>query len=94
MFSLENRLVLLTGASGGIGWSIAHNLIKAGAIVVISGTREDALKRLDKELKGESYPIVCNLSNSLAIDSLVDNAEEKAGKKIDILINNYILRWN
>ncbi len=88
MFSLENRLALLTGASGGIGNSIAHKLVNAGATVVISGTREDALNKLEKELKGDSYSIVCNLSDNENIDSLVDFAEEKAGKKIDILINN------
>ena len=77
MFSLENRLALLTGASGGIGNSIAHKLVNAGATVVISGTREDALNKLEKELKGDSYSIVCNLSDNENIDSLVDFAEEK-----------------
>jgi 3-oxoacyl-[acyl-carrier protein] reductase len=46
MFDLKGRCALITGASGGIGGSIARALYSQGAKVALSGTRLDPLKHL------------------------------------------------
>ncbi len=49
MFDLNNKVVLLTGASGGIGKSIALNMKKSGAKLILSGTRKNVLKQYLQE---------------------------------------------
>ena len=50
MYNLQNKIVLVTGASGGIGGSIAKKLDSLGAKVVLTGTRKDALKKTSSSL--------------------------------------------
>ena len=50
MFDLTGMTALVTGASGGIGSSIAKALAGQGARVALSGTREDALKAVAAEI--------------------------------------------
>lgn len=89
MFLLHDKMALVTGASGGIGSAIAKRLHERGAHVVLSGTREEALKKLADELGHERVSIlVANLSNEEQADNLVKQAEEVSGKSLDILINN------
>ncbi len=87
MFDLTGKTALVTGASGGIGQAIARTLHAAGAGVVLSGTREEALAGLATEL-GERVAIApCNLSNGDAVNGLIGRAEA-ALAPIDILVNN------
>lgn len=87
MFDLTGMTALVTGASGGIGSAIAKALAGQGARLALSGTREDALKRVQGELGGDHVVLPCNLSDGAAVDALVPAAVEKLGK-LDILINN------
>ncbi len=91
LFSLENMNALITGASGSIGSSIAKNLAKQGANVMISGTRLDSLRNVADDIKNETgrNPIIIqsDLSKSEELSSLVDRAIENMGR-IDILVNN------
>ncbi len=90
MFSLNGFSALVTGASGGIGRSIALVLARQGASVVLSGTRAEALEETAREislLDGISQSVICNLSDPLSIESLFPKAEEIFGK-IDIVVNN------
>lgn len=87
MFNLAGKKVLITGATGGIGKSVALTLSAMGAIVGISGTREEKLQELAKEIAGESHIFPCNLSDTAAVEALLDKAEEKMGQ-VDILICN------
>ena len=50
MFRLDGKVALITGASGGLGGAIARTLHAQGAVVVLSGTRADALQALAAEL--------------------------------------------
>lgn len=89
MFSLSGKMALITGASGGIGAAIAKILHQRGAVVVLSGTREEALQKLADLLGRERVFIVtANLSKAEEADSLVARAEEIAGQSLDILVNN------
>ncbi|MDN7354210.1 3-oxoacyl-[acyl-carrier-protein] reductase [Acetobacter senegalensis] len=89
MFKLDGKVALITGASGGIGGAIAATLHAQGAIVVLSGTREEALKAQAEKLGNERvFYVTANLSNPAEADALVSKAEDQAGKPIDILVNN------
>lgn len=87
MFDLSGMTALVTGASGGIGSDIARGLAGQGARVALSGTREEALKKVQAEIGGDSVILPTNLSDSEAVDALVPQAVEALGK-LDILINN------
>ena len=87
MFDLTGKTALVTGATGGIGGAVAKALHEAGAKVVLSGTRQDALDALAAQLPG-SVAVACNLSDPAAVDGLVGAAEEAAGAPIDILVAN------
>jgi 3-oxoacyl-[acyl-carrier protein] reductase len=78
---------LVTGASGGIGSDIARALSAQGARVALSGTREEALRKVQAEIGGESVILPTNLSDAAAVDGLVPQAVEALGK-LDILVNN------
>ncbi|MEI6281996.1 MAG: 3-oxoacyl-[acyl-carrier-protein] reductase [Alphaproteobacteria bacterium] len=87
MFDLTGKTALVTGATGGIGGAVAKALHGAGARVVLSGTRQEALDALAAELPG-SVAVACNLSDPVAVDALVGAAEEAAGVPLDILVAN------
>lgn len=84
MFSLENKVVLITGATGGIGASIAQKMKEAGAKVVITGRNE---KKLNEEFDDSFIKIIKDISKENNADYLIQETLEKTGK-IDILINN------
>ncbi len=87
MFDLSGMTALITGASGGIGSSIARALALQGATVALSGTREDALAAVAAQIPG-SVVLPCNLSDADAVDGLIPRAFEALGGQIDILVNN------
>ena len=84
MFDLTGKVVLITGATGGIGGAIARKMKQAGATVVVSG-RNTA--KMDAEFGDEYIKIPCDLAADGGAVELVMNAIEAAGK-IDILVNN------
>jgi 3-oxoacyl-[acyl-carrier protein] reductase len=87
MFDLTGRCALVTGASGGIGGSIAKALSDAGAKVALSGTRVEALEKAAAEIGGSPAILPCNLSDPAATSALVGQAEEALGG-LDILVSN------
>ncbi|MBK8839039.1 MAG: 3-oxoacyl-[acyl-carrier-protein] reductase [Hyphomonadaceae bacterium] len=87
MFNLTGRFALVTGASGGIGGSIAKALSDAGAKVALSGTRVEALEKTAAEIGGSPVILPCNLADPAATTALVGQAEEALGG-LDILISN------
>ncbi|WP_370310295.1 3-oxoacyl-[acyl-carrier-protein] reductase [Sphingobium abikonense] len=88
MFDLTGMAALVTGASGGIGSSIAKALAAQGATLALSGSNEEKLKAFAAELGGDHKTVVCNLSDPASVDALVPQAVEALGGKIDILVNN------
>lgn len=84
MFELTNKVVLITGATGGIGGAIARKMRDAGATVVVSG-RNTA--KMDAEFGDEYIKIGADLAAEGGAVELVLNTIEAAGK-IDILVNN------
>ncbi len=87
MFVLQDKVALITGATGGLGGAIARKLHSQGATVVISGTRKEKLEELAKDLKDRVVVKPCDLSDPEAIVNLISDVETELGK-IDILVNN------
>lgn len=87
MFDLTGRKALVTGATGGIGESVARTLHSAGATVGLHGTRVEKLEVLAAEL-GERVKIFpANLSDAAEIKALGQRAEAEL-EGVDILVNN------
>ncbi len=87
MFSLEGMTALVTGASGGIGSSVAKALAGQGARLVLSGSNAEKLEAFKAELGGDHVAITCNLSDPASVEKLVPEALAALGK-LDILVNN------
>ena len=91
MFSLEGKTALVTGASGGIGSSIAYALAKQGARLALSGSNGDKLRafreQLIEEVGGDHVEITCDLSNSTQVEELIPATIDTLGT-MDILVNN------
>ena len=87
MFDLTNKVVLLTGASGGIGKSIAQKMKNNGAKLVLSGTRKTVLDDITSELGSDTKSIVTDLNSKEGILNLAKDAEKCFGR-VDVLINN------
>ena len=91
MFSLEGKTALVTGASGGIGSSIAYALARQGARLALSGSNGGKLRsfreQLIDEVGGDHVEITCNLSDTTQVEELVPATIDTLGK-IDILVNN------
>ncbi|MDQ3079946.1 MAG: SDR family NAD(P)-dependent oxidoreductase, partial [Pseudomonadota bacterium] len=87
MFDLTGMTALVTGASGGLGSSIAKALAGRGARLALSGSNAAKLETFADELGGDHVALVCDLSNPAEVDQLVPRAVEALGK-LDILVNN------
>jgi dehydrogenase/reductase SDR family protein 4 len=90
LFSLENKVALITGASKGIGYGIAEIFAAAGAKVVISSRKQDALDEMAAQLQSKGYEvtgIACNVGNMEELPGLVEKTVAQYGT-IDILVNN------
>ncbi len=88
MFDLNGMTALVTGASGGIGSSIARALAARGARVALSGTRADALAAVAADCGPDAVVLPCNLSDADAVDALVGQAVDALGGRLDIVVAN------
>lgn len=84
MFDLTNKVVLITGATGGIGGAIAKQMKMAGATVVVTGRN---VEKLNSEFDDGFIKIAADISVDGAAEKLINDTIEHAGR-IDVLINN------
>ncbi len=90
MFNLSNKVAVVTGASRGIGKSMAETYAKAGAHVVCVSRTEDALKAVAEEINtegGSASVFACDVSDLGAFQNLIKNTADTHGS-VDILVNN------
>ena len=82
---LRGKRVLITGASRGIGESLAHAFADAGAVVALVARSEGAIQTLAAELGGTAH--TADLSNPTQVATLIQRVEDEAGP-VDVLVNN------
>ncbi|MGD9693093.1 MAG: SDR family oxidoreductase [Phycisphaerales bacterium] len=94
MPDLKGRVVILTGASSGIGLATAKRLAHAGARVALLARRESLLHDLARELTpiakpkgGACLPLVCDVASRESVNEALDAARDRLGPP-DALINN------
>ena len=86
---LENKVVLITGGSSGIGLSIAEACLKSGAKVIIAGSTQSKIDDVLKEKKNPNLAgIVINIMDVNSLNNKVFEAASIFNGKIDVLINS------
>jgi NAD(P)-dependent dehydrogenase (short-subunit alcohol dehydrogenase family) len=89
-FSLKDRVALITGASRGIGESIAETLAENGAHCILSSRKIDALKQVEAKIRskgGKADAIACHMGDTKQIEALISEIKNRFGK-LNILVNN------
>ena len=87
MNNLENKNIIVTGASGGIGNSIVKKLNQAGANILASGTRIEKLEELKKNFENIKI-LKFDISQSDKIGEFIENATNELSGSLDGLVNN------
>jgi len=83
---IEEAVIIITGASSGIGEATARAAFHAGARPVLLARREDRIARLAAEL-GNALPVRCDVTDKAQVAAAVQSAQKRYGR-IDVLINN------
>ena len=90
MSDIQKKVVVITGASSGIGEAAARLLAARGARVVLGARRIDRLQALVQELKAVGQQAVCkavDVTRRDDVQNLIDFAVERFGR-VDVIINN------
>lgn len=90
MFELTDQVAVITGSSRGIGKSIAENMAKAGAKVVVSSRKEEACAAVADSIRsegGEALVVPCNISHKDQLENLIQRTLDEWGR-LDILVCN------
>ena len=88
--NFENKVVVITGASSGIGEAAAEQFAKKGANLVLVARRKEKLEQVEKNLSKYSVKIlicVCDVSDKEQVKQMAEKTIETFSK-IDILVNN------
>ena len=86
LMNLQNKTIVLTGASGGIGQAMAHELANHGARLILVGRNADKLENLAQSLSGEHLFVAADLSNEDGRNQLFDYCTSNG--PVNVLINN------
>lgn len=88
MKNVENKVVVITGASSGLGEALARRLVQEGAKVVLGARRVDRLQKLAQELNLPAEAAVqTDVTDAEQVQALVDRAVKLHGR-IDVIVNN------
>ncbi len=89
-FSLQGRIALITGASSGIGNTVAKGLAKCGATVVVAARRMDKLQDLVVSIRtseGSAFAVEMDVTDRDSVDGGFAEAQKKVGV-VDLIVNN------
>lgn len=91
MMTLQDRIVLITGASSGIGSATARVFAQAGAKLILTARRQDRLEQLadelGKEFASSTHLLSLDVRDAIAVESAISNLSAD-WSSIDVLINN------
>lgn len=90
LFSVNGKIALVTGSTGGLGSAFAGALAENGATVILNGRNEEKLKKQVSEFKAlgyQTHACVFDVTNSVQINKAIQDVEKEVGG-IDILVNN------
>ena len=91
MMTLQDRIVLITGASSGIGSATARGFAQAGAKLILTARRQDRLEQLadelGKEFASSTQLLPLDVRDAIAVESAISNLSAD-WSSIDVLINN------
>lgn len=90
LFDLSGKVALITGSTRGIGKSIAEEMARAGAKVVVSSRKAEACEQVRLELEKQGFEVLaqpCNVSRKEELQALVDATLKRWGR-IDIAVSN------
>ena len=88
--NIEGKVVVITGASSGLGQATARMLSQQGATVVLAARRADRIESLASELAGQggkALAVKADVTNRDQVKSLVDKAVQTFGR-VDVMLNN------
>jgi NADP-dependent 3-hydroxy acid dehydrogenase YdfG len=84
---IRNKVVVITGASSGLGEATARLLAAEGATVVLGARRADRLQALAKELGAKAIAVATDVAHREQVKALVDKAVQNFGR-VDVMLNN------
>ncbi len=95
LFSLENKVAIITGSSKGLGLMMAEGFAEAGASLVLCSRNIDQCEQAAikiRELGAQCHALSCDVSDPKDVKKLVDFTLAEYGK-VDILVNNAGMAW-
>ncbi|WP_336175727.1 SDR family oxidoreductase [Fusobacterium polymorphum] len=85
---LENKVILITGGTSGIGKALTKRCLEEGAKVIITGRKKETLKKIKEEFNSENLEILqWNISEIKMIEGKFKEVEDYFGE-VDIIFNN------
>ena len=89
MFDYKGRIVVVSGASSGLGRQMALGYARAGATDVITARRMEKLEAVAEEIRAlgaEALPIRCDVTDVKSVNAAAKEVKDKY-KKVDVLVN-------
>ena len=85
--TIRGKVIIITGASSGIGRAAAVALGREGAKLVVVARREDRLRQLQQEINGDTLVLPMDLRDRQQVAQMIEQTMNRYGR-IDVLINN------